>query len=173
MSRSMEIIPSISSEQVSALRSTHPYEQDERWVLEVARRRGWAEANREFLQDHRDRGADEMRALMGALGVERLETRQQASALLRLPYRVFMPPAIFKGAVLPLDDGRVRVVVGRCPMFEKIERQGSPGVTACGSWHHRRGWFDAMGVEVEDAVQAEQSWGEPACVTELTFLLPG
>lgn len=167
-----EVVPAISSHQVADLRRSYPYEQDEHWVLAVAQQLGWVEANREFLANHRARGVEEMRALMALLGLDSVTTRQQAAGLLRLAYNVFMPPETFRGAVLPLPDGRVRVVVGLCPMFEKIGRQGARGVTACGSWHHRRGWFDAMGVDADDSVQAEQNWGEPACVTEITFRLP-
>lgn len=159
----------ISSEGALQLRGRYPYEQDERWVRLVAAREGWAEANRQFLRWHHDRGQAEMGALMGMLGVERAQTPRQAAALLRLAYEVFMPPHAFKGTVVMVDDNRVRVVVGQCPMFDKIERAEGHGPTACGSWHHRRGWFDAMGIPVDDSVMAERTWGEPACITEVTF----
>lgn len=54
-------------------------------------------------------------------------------------------------------------------MFEKIERGGWHGVTACGSLHHRRGWYSAMGIDAEDSVISEQKWGEPSCVAEVVF----
>lgn len=158
--------------QLDELRQRYPYDQDESWVRLVAARDGWTEANRQFLRWHHDRGAAEMGALMEAAGVDQVETPRAAADLLRLAYEVYMPPERFRATMVTLDEDRVRVVVGRCPMFDKIDDAGGAGVTACGSWHHRRGWFDGMGVAVEDNVHAEQTWGEPACVTEVKFVLP-
>ncbi|GAB4329385.1 MAG: hypothetical protein Kow0010_13750 [Dehalococcoidia bacterium] len=163
---------SLSPDTARDLRQRYPYERDEAWVLESAREDGWVTANRRFLQWHRQRGAEEMAALMRALHIERVTTAAQAAALLRLAYEVFMPPESFKGEVMRVGNDRVRIVVGTCPMFEKIQRSSWRGVTACGSWHHRRGWYDAMGVDAEDTVIAEQKWGEPSCVAEVAFSVP-
>ncbi len=160
----------LSAAVIADLRVRFPYYQDERWVTDKARDSGnWADANRGFLAWHRERGAAEMTALMEALGLSRSAAAGQAASLVALAYDVFMPPDEYRGAIVRLDDTHLRIVVGVCPMYGKIERAEWHGVTACGSWHHRRGWYDAMGVDPVDSLVAEQKWGDAACIAEVEF----
>lgn len=168
---SLALPRTLTADRVAELRREFPYQQDEDWVSDVAAASGWPEANRRFLRWHHDRGEAEMRALMDTLAVRGVGRSDVAGSLLRLAYAIFMPHDHFRGNIEALDDDRVRVVVRQCPMFEKLMDADGHGPTACGSWHHRRGWFDAMGIEADDSVYAEQTWGEPACVTEITFRL--
>ena len=62
------------------------------------------------------------------------------------------------------DPGhRLYVQNAECPTNALMEAQGGFGVTACASWHRRRGWLDALHVEATDSVYSEQRWGSPAC----------
>ncbi|HEY5477719.1 MAG TPA: hypothetical protein VIK11_13515 [Tepidiformaceae bacterium] len=162
--------PRLSGPAIEDLRRRFPYHQDERWVAEQAREAGsWVDANRGFLAWHRERGVAEMKALMEVAGIARVASAQQAADLVALAYEVFMPPDEYRGTVVRVDDTRIRIVVGVCPMFEKIERAEWHGVTACGSWHHRRGWYDAMDADPVDSLLAEQKWGDAACIAEVAF----
>ncbi len=162
--------PQLSGLAIVDLRHRFPYQQDESWVTERSREAGgWAEANRAFLSWHRGRGAGEMKALMEAAGTEKVTSADQAADLVALAYEVFMPPDEYRGTVVRVDDTHLRIVTGVCPMFEKIERAEWHGVTACGSWHHRRGWYDAMGIDPEDGLVAEQKWGDAACIADVEF----
>jgi hypothetical protein len=168
-------VSQVSSSQLSAaaiedLRRRFPYYQDETWVSERAREaRNWVDANRSFLAWHRERGAGEMKALIEALGLTQPPSAAQAADLVALAYEVFMPADDYRGTIVRVDDNRLRIVVGVCPMYGKIERAEWHGVTACGSWHHRRGWYDAMGIDPEDSLIAEQKWGDAACIAEVEF----
>jgi hypothetical protein len=157
---------------VAELRREFPYVQDEGWVLKVADEEGWAEANRRYLSWQRDRGRLEMAALMDAFGTSEVQSPAEACALVKLAYSVFMPIDRFRGQISQLRPDTIRVSIEVCPTYDKIEEAGWRGVTACGSWHHRHGWYDAMGVDAEDSLIAEKKWGEPACVSEITFSIP-
>ncbi len=160
----------LSAAVIADLRRRFPYHQDERWVTEQAREAGsWVDANRGFLAWHRERGTAEMTALMETLGLSQAAAVEQAVDLVALAYDVFMPPEEYRGTIVRLDDTHLRIVVGVCPMYGKIERAEWHGVTACGSWHHRRGWYDAMGVDPADSLVAEQKWGDAACIAEVEF----
>ena len=162
--------PQLSGVAIVELRRQFPYQQDERWVVEEARGAGgWVDANRSFLAWHRGRGASEMKALMEAAGIQAVTSSEAAADLVALAYEVFMPVDEYRGTIVRVDDTHLRIVTGVCPMFGKIERTEWHGVTACGSWHHRRGWYDAMGVDPEDGVLAEQKWGDAACIAEVEF----
>ena len=160
----------LSPEVIDDLRRRFPYHQDEGWVIDRARHPGgWVDANRGFLEWHRDRGEAEMLALIAALGIPKAEAPLHATELIELAYDVFMPPDEYRGTIVKLDDNHLRIVIGVCPMYGKIERQEWHGVTACGSWHHRRGWYDAIGINPADTLVAEQKWGDAACVAEVEF----
>ncbi len=73
------------------------------------------------------------------------------------------------GAVLRRTESALVVAVQRCPVYERIERSGWRGVTACGSYHRRSGWYAAMGVSPEEELTGEQKWGGTQCSTVIRF----
>jgi len=156
-------------ETAARLRQSFPTEQDETWVLQMAQDHGWAEANRRYLAWHHDRGRQEMSALMGALGIKAAPSPRIAAELVALGYEVFMLPEGFQGSIDRLTDDSIRINVVVCPVFEKLERNHWQGVTACSSWHHRAGWYEAMGVDATDSQLEEEKSGDAACVCEITF----
>jgi hypothetical protein len=154
------------------LRRAFPIEQDDQWVLDLAQAHGWEEANRKYLAWHRDRGAQEMGSLMGAMAIARPPSPRIAAELVALAYEVFMLPEGFAGSIDRLSDDCIRISVERCPVFERIEQRHWKGITACSSFHHRQGWYDAIGLDAEDTIVAEEKWGDAGCVSEITFLPP-
>jgi len=154
------------------LRQAFPYELDESWVVELAHEHGWEEANRRYLQWHRERGRQEMTALMNILSVKPVPSPRIATELVALGYEVFLLPEGFEGRIERLDDNAIRISVAQCPVFDKLERSRWHGVTACPSWHHRQGWYDAIGIDTDDCMVAEEKWGDAACVAEVTFARP-
>jgi hypothetical protein len=163
------IVLPLLPETAARLRLAFPIEQDEGWISQLAHEHGWLEANRRFLAWHRQRGFEEMTALMNALGIKGPPSPRIAAELVALGYEVFMLPEGFQGSIERLTDDSIRINVAACPVFEKLERAHWHGVTACSSWHHRQGWYDAMGVDATDSQLAEEKWGDAACVCEVTF----
>ncbi len=165
------IVLPLLPETAARLRREFPQDQDEAWVLQIAREHGWAEANRKYLGWHRERGRQEMRALMSALGIKNTPSPRIATELVALGYEVFMLPEGFQGNIERLTDDTIQISVSVCPVFEKFEATHWKGVTACSSWHHRRGWYDAMDLDPADTPLAEEKWGDSACVCEVSFAL--
>lgn len=163
------IVLPLLPETAARLRREFPPEQDETWVQRIGREKGGAEANRSYLAWHRERGREEMAALMRALGIKNTPSPRIAAELVALGYEVFMLPDGFQGSIDRLTDDTIQISVETCPLFEKFEANHWKGVTACSSWHHRQGWYDAMGVPATDSVLAERKWGDTACVYEVVF----
>jgi hypothetical protein len=159
-------------ETAARLRRAFPGSQDEEWVLQLAHEHGWAEANRKYLEWHHERGRQEMAALMNALGLRNTPSPRIAAELVALGYEVFMLPEGFQGSIERLTDDLIRISVSVCPVFERLEQSHWQGVTACSSWHHRQGWYDAMGVDATDSQLGEEKWGDSACVCEVAFASP-
>ena len=134
------------------------------WVGKLARERGWEEANVTYLAGERKRAAAAMRHLMKEFGVSRVSSEEEATDLLALAFQVFAPADGFFGA-LERDGNKLRVEAVDCPIYKALEDANWHTVTACPSWHKRRGWLDALGVKASDTVLREMKWGDPACVT--------
>lgn len=158
-------MPMLRDDVIRSLRSRHPYAPDTRPIIELARRRSWLEANISYLRGERRRAADAMRDLMHQVGIERVRSAAEATDLIALACRVFAPEGGFSGSLSRESDHTLRISAQPCPVYQAFERQRWCGVTACASWHRRRGWFDALGVLATDSIEAESMWGDPACVT--------
>ena len=158
----------LSVEATRELRARHPYAPDQTWVPEVVRSAGWEAANIRYLQGERARSVLAMRDLLGALGIERPRTPEEAVDLIALAMEVFAPDEGFGGTVTRMAPAELRMANPVCPTYALIEQQGWLGVTACPSWHRRRGWIDALGVEATDSVLREKKWGDLACVCVLS-----
>ena len=141
---------------------------DTRWVLSLAATEGWERANRSYLEAMRQRGGEEMAALMEAAGIggpvpldEAVELVEEALSLWAAGTKVKRLQHHKKGeAVL-----EIRVV--NCPVYARLVKTGWHGVTACGNWHRRQGWYDALGVVAEDTLLREKKWGYGACVARV------
>lgn len=157
----------LSPEQVQALRARHPIAPDQSWVPEIVRTQGWEVANVRYLEGERQRYADAMRDLLATLGITGPRDPGEALDLLTLAFEVFASDEGFGGSLTRGPDNELRILNPRCPTHELMEAQGWLGVTACASWHRRRGWLDALGVEASDSVLAEKRWGSPACAATL------
>lgn len=152
------------------LRARHPPESDESWVFRVAEASGWREANERYLANQRERGRAEMAALMAALAIPRVDSADLAAELIEAAYQLYMPPERYQGSVERVGQRVLNIRIVRCPTFQKIEEGSWHGVTACGSWHRRQGWYEAMGIQARDSLISEQKWGEEACAAQVELL---
>lgn len=157
----------VREEQVRALRKRYPYALDSSWVGRLARERGWQEANALYLRSERKRSAAAMRDLMRETGVESVRSPGEALDLIALACEVFAPDGGFTGVVTRTSDTTLLIASPRCPVYSEIEAREWLGVTACPSWHRRRGWLDALRVQASDSVLQEKKWGDAACVAAI------
>ena len=143
------------------------------WVIELARERGWEEANRRYLEAMRARGLEEMSALMEDLGVGPPISHEDALELLEAALAIYLPEARVERVTG--DDGRalLEIQVRECPTYCQIEESEWHGVTACGSWHRRQGWYQALGVNAQDTVAGEKKWGDAACAALVELAAAG
>ena len=153
----------ITPEAKAALRHRFRGMEETRWVTELAAQRGWREANRCYLESMREQGVQEMAALMEDLGVSGTVSTEEALELLEAALAIYLPEAKMRRTTD--DEGHLAfmIAVRDCPTYARIEQSGWHGVTACGSWHRRQGWYQALGVDALDTVVGEKKWGDIAC----------
>jgi len=155
---------SLTPEVRSALRLRSSARDDTRWVLRLAVKSGWQEANRRYLEAMREQGVEEMSALMKDLGVEGSLSDDEALDVLEAAVAVYLPEAEVERSASERGLSALTIRVRDCPTYARIERSGWHGVTACGSWHRRKGWYQALGIYPADTVVGEKKWGDEACV---------
>jgi len=158
----------LTAVQLDRLRACDTSEQIRMGVpsLEVARG-GWADVNRRHLSDARSSGRRAMAALMRETGIEKVSSPSEAADLIALAVQVFALKGGYSGTLRRPAPNVVVMENEECPMFAALEEREWHGVTACSSWHQRRGWYDALGAIVEDSVLGEKKWGDRACVAEV------
>jgi hypothetical protein len=166
----VSMVDSLSEGQRVSLEREFQTVEPTAWVVEIAHQKSWREANEAFLQKERAMGRVEMTDLMNALRIERPVSPSQAAGLVATAYRLFLGERT--GDVELADEYTVKLRVCDCPTFRRLEAGKWTGVTACSSWHRRRGWYDAMGAQPLDSVVAESKWGDEFCEAIIEFPRP-
>jgi hypothetical protein len=110
-----------------------------------------------------------MTDLMEALGARRPISPAGAADLVATAVELYAGSDDAEWCVERLDPECLRIAVANCPVFRRLEENQWRGVTACGSWHRRRGWYDAMGIYASDSILGESKWGDPACEALIDF----
>ena len=154
----------------ATLRHRFRSSEDEGPVLKIAARQGWLEANRAYLAATRERGTDEMTALMEAAGVARPAALDDGVQLLETALSLWSSRAMVKRHAHRKGSVELEIRVVTCPIYARLQQTGWHGVTACGNWHRRRGWYDALGLTAEDTLLREKKWGHGACVARVRLL---
>ena len=149
------------------LRDKFTAANDTGWVLGLAAREGWERANRSYLEAMRQRGGEEMAALMEAAGMSRPAPLDEASQLLEMALSLWAAGTVVKRLHHKRGEAVLEIRVVNCPVHAQLEKTGWQGVTACGNWHRRQGWYDALDVTADDTLLREKKWGYGACVARV------
>ena len=168
----MGAIKPLSQEAEDALRIKFGTTENSRSVLRVAAREGWREANRAYLAAMRKRGAEEMAALMEAAGAGGSPSLDDACQLLETALSLWASGTAVKRHAHKTEGTVLEIRVVNCPIYAELQKTGWHGVTACGNWHRRRGWYDALGIIAEDTLLREKKWGYGACVARVRLRMP-
>jgi len=163
------VIETLSEEEKARLRKEFQLPQPTGWVLKLAHDKDWRAANEAFLQKEREWGRREMEHLMEASGAKKPVSPTEAANLVAAALTLYVSPDQSEDAVRLIGDTTVALRVCDCPSFRRMEAAHWRGVTACSSWHRRRGWYDALGVNPRDSVIAESKWGDQACEAVIEF----
>lgn len=138
--------------------------EDVDWPTALAREAGWRAANVEYQRRQREAGRREMRALMASAGVAPGMDAERAFEVVAEATRTFLQTDATR-AVTRIRDGELRLYTTRCPLYVRFLDHGWGGLTACGCFARRQGWFDAIGAGLEEELVMNRKWGDPACQT--------
>lgn len=162
------LLDAVPSETHEALRRLGRLADDIDWPYEVARREGWRAANKEYHREQRASGRREMQSLMAALHLTWPIDAVAAKDLVVAAADLFLCTDE-RRVVSRFRDDELRLYATRCPLYDHFLNPRWRGLTACGCFARRRGWYDALGVDVEEDLLMNKKWGDPVCHLAVRF----
>jgi hypothetical protein len=145
--------------------------EDIQWPACFADESGWAAANDAYQAHQRRLGASEMQALLDALDLHPPFSDAQRRDLLLAAIDLFLHTGRIQ-AETRRSGSRIEVNVARCPLMDRFMDPRWYGLTACGCFARRRGWYDTLGAPVEEDLVMCRKWGDPVCEFVLQVLRP-
>ncbi|HET9477145.1 MAG TPA: hypothetical protein VFP63_06630 [Dehalococcoidia bacterium] len=136
--------------------------EDIQWPACLAGDSGWRAANEAYQSHQRRLGASEMQALIASLNMSPPFDQGQRHELLCTAVELFLQTARTQTETR-CDDNRIEVDVARCPLMDRFMDPRWYGLTACGCFARRKGWYDTLGAPVAEELAMCRKWGDPIC----------
>jgi hypothetical protein len=165
------MLEGLSEETRTRLRALAARAEAVEWPSHVAAAEGAAAANREYHARQSQQGADEMIQLLTALGLEPPLPPEQVKDVLLTAIALFLHTDGVEATARPAGDVIV-LNVSRCPIYERFTDPTWRGVTACGCFSRRQGWYDALGVPRDEELVLNRKWDDPICETAVHLPIP-
>ncbi len=162
------LLDSVPRETHDVLRRQGRVADDIDWPYRVARTKGWNAANVEYHRAQRGFGRGEMQSLMTALHLIQPVDTVVARDLVIAAAELFLCTNE-RRIVSRIREGELRLYGTHCPLYDHFVNPRWHGLTACGCFARRRGWYDALGIEVEEEVLMNKKWGDPVCELAVRF----
>ncbi len=159
MTRLLETLPVEARRRLRAISRTA---EDVYWPALLAKELGWRVANRLYQTEQRRLGRLEMMALLEALNLRPPLGPELAREVLLTAIEFYLRSNGI-AAYPRLEGDRIRIDVSHCPIIERLENPSWQGVTACGCFARRRGWYDALGIQVDEHLVLNRKWGDHVC----------
>jgi len=156
------MLDTLSATDQSRLRDLTRLAEDIDWPSDVARAKGWRVANEEYHHRQRDLGRCEMQALMTMLDLAPGMQPARAKDVVMAAAEVYLQTDMMR-VVSRVKNGELRLYSTRCPLYERFLDRGWGGLTACGCFARRQGWFDALDTDLEEDLLMNRKWGDPVC----------
>ncbi len=115
------LVDGLTEGEEESLRRAFQLVEPTSWVIAIAHQKSWREANERFLKHERDRGREDMQRLMTTLGVEKPVPAGVAADLVAAAVTLYVPVENAEGCVERLGPGSLKVRIGNCPVFRRLE----------------------------------------------------
>lgn len=126
------------------------YWHDARWFAAVAGEFGIDAANRLNRANVLGLGRVEMRRLMKARGVERVDSIAEALRLYDEARQLYVPSSFMEADIEAVSDDGYDIAIRRCYVHENIVRAGIASTYECAVFDRLQGWHDAWGLPLAE-----------------------
>ena len=123
---------------------------DSNWMMAMVMNAGWDVANKMNLQVAQSVGKVEMHRLMKIMNLEKPKNENEFMALMSLAMETFTTQDYFDYEFKTMDSGKWIGVIKQCYAYTKVKSINVDKDYACGCFGLRQGWYQAMGLHVEE-----------------------
>ncbi len=148
------------------------YSCESRWMMAMVAAAGWETANEMNRQVARDVGAGEMHRLMRLMGWSTPTTFGDFMLMTTTAVELFLPKKYFDYEFKSLGDGRMLAVLRGCLAATKVKSIGVQQNYECGCFSMRAGWYQSMGIEVEETMRKCMIDGDEHCEIVIQTVSP-
>jgi hypothetical protein len=134
-----------------------------RWQIAVFQEFGWEKGNKINQAIAREMGKVAMYRLMKALGVSQVKNVEELEAVCLAAMGLYYPPPAFVYHFERLSNTSFLGVMEKCGIYENVKKAGVSDAYECGCFAMRSGWYEALGMEVEEELLKCLKWGDNAC----------
>jgi hypothetical protein len=124
---------------------------------------GWEAANEMNLQLAEAVGEGEMHRLMTLLGWSSPANDREFMLMVATAMELFAPRKYFNYEFKLVEPGKGLGIVTNCLAYTKVKSLGVESMYRCGCFGMRRGWYKAMGVEVNERLITSMLEGDDHC----------
>ncbi len=140
------------------------------WMMAMVFSSGWKMANKMNLQVAQAVAKAEMHRLMKALGKAKPGDDSEFLLLTTAAMEAFMTKDYFEYEFRIVCPGRLLGVVNQCYAYTKVSSIKVDKDYQCGCFGMRAGWYEAMGVQVEERLVKCLKEGADRCEIEANVL---
>jgi hypothetical protein len=163
MAKKFDLLSSVSVGQRIEILRKNWLSHDARWQMAVFQEAGWEKGNNLNQSVARDMGKVMMYRLMKALGISQIKNLEELEAVCLAAMRLYYPSPAFVYHFERLSDTSILGVIERCGIYENVKNAGVSDAYECGCFALHSGWYEALGVEVEEEPLKCLKWGDKAC----------
>ena len=140
---------------------------DSHWMMALVINAGWETANRVNLEVVKATGKTEMHRLMKLVGIKEVSTDEEFGLLVMMAMAVFTTSDYWEYETRGLPSGDMKAYISRCYAYTKTRSIGVERDYECGCFGLRAGWYEAMGVDVEEVLIRCLKDGDSQCEIHL------
>ncbi len=144
---------------------------DARWQMAVLQEFGWEAGNRLNKDVGNQMGKVAMHRLMKRLGVTGVNNLHELRHICEVAMNLFFPPPDFEFYFDEKSDSKMVGTIRRCTSYDNVKRVGVEKFYECGCFAMRAGWYEVLGVNVEETLGKCLKAGDDQC--EITLCLKG
>jgi len=135
---------------------------DSNWMMALVLHAGWEAANSANLEVGKAVGKAEMHRLMRLLGLERPRNSEELIFQMSLAMECFITDDYWDYEFKRIEGNWIGIV-RQCYAYTKTKSIGVEDDYRCGCFGLRAGWYQAMGIEVEERVIKCMKDGDERC----------
>jgi len=164
--RARDLLLGIPREDMQPLLAKSRWTCDSNWMMALVMNAGWEAANAANLEVGKAAGKAEMHRLMRLLDLKEPANDDEFIFQLTLAMESFVTGDYWDYEIRNVD-GTWLGIVHRCYAFTKTKSIGVQDDYRCGCFGLRAGWYQAMGLKVEERLVKCMKEGEDRCEVAL------